>query len=237
VIVVGLDTATADTAVAAVRDGEVLVDRAIAPRVGGRPRHATALPGELEEVARMAGGWEAVDLIAVGVGPGSFTGLRIGIATARAVAQGLRKPIAGIGTLAALARGIGEHPAAEGRLRLAVVDARRNQAFAALFGSDGDGVWPPFVASPGELATRVASLDAAPLAAGDGSVRFRLELEAVGADVLPEADGSHRISARHICALAGGERAGRPEAIEPIYLRPPDAQLWRERDRERHGTS
>jgi tRNA threonylcarbamoyladenosine biosynthesis protein TsaB len=233
-VVVGLDTATADTAVAATADGEVLEERSIGPEPGERPQHATALLRELDAVAEAAGGWEAVDLIAVGIGPGSFTGLRIGIATARALAQGLGKAITGVGTLEALARGIGEHPSAVGRTRLAVLDARRGQAFAALYAPDGAEMWQPLVATPEELATRVAQLEDSPLAAGDGSVRFRGELEAAGAEVLPKAEEAHRISARHVCALAGDGRTGRPEDIEPIYLRPPDAQLWRERDRKRN---
>src|SRR5207247_3181774 len=135
-----------------------------------------------------AGGWDAVGLIAVGIGPGSFTGLRVGIATARALAQALAKPIAGVGTLESLARGIGEHAAAGGRARLAVLDARRGQAFAALFAPDGAALWQPLVATPEELAQRVRALGEPPLAAGDGSVRFRRELEAAGAEVLPDAE-------------------------------------------------
>src|SRR5204863_8182248 len=123
-----------------------------------------------------AGGWEAVDAIAVGVGPGSFTGLRIGLATARALAQGLDKPVRPIGTLAALARGAQEHERAESRATLAVLDARRGQAFAALYGSAGEELWPPLVATPDQLARRVEALASGPVAAGSGAVRFRGEL-------------------------------------------------------------
>src|SRR5215210_1799482 len=131
--VVGLDTATSELAVALTRDGDVIEERLIAAPRDERPAHAAALLGELESVVDGAGGWEGVDVIGVGVGPGSFTGLRIGLATARALAQALGKPVVPVGTLAALARGIGAHPAAVGRARLALLDARRGEAFAALY--------------------------------------------------------------------------------------------------------
>ena len=166
----------------------------------------------------------------MGVGPGSFTGLRIGLATARALAQALDKPVVPVGTLAALARGIGERSGAQDRARLAVLDARRSQAFAALHGTGGEALWPPLVATPGELAERVAALPQAPLAAGSGAIRFRDELEAAGAEVPPDAEPAHRVSARHLCVLAEAGRPARLESIKPIYLRPPDAELWLERD-------
>ena len=171
-----------------------------------------------------------MDLLAVGIGPGSFTGLRVGLATARAIAQALGKPVVPVGTLAALARGIGESAGENGRQRLAVLDARRGQVFAAMFGPDGKERWEPFVASPAELGERIRGLSQSPLAAGSGALRFRRELEAAGAEVLLDTDSAHRLWARHVCRLAEGGAPAPPEAIQPIYLRPPDAQLWLERD-------
>ena len=229
-LVVGFDTATDDVAAAITRGGETLDERLLAAASDGRPRHASVLLGELEWLVERAGGWEPVDLIGVGVGPGSFTGLRIGLATARALAQALDKPVAPVGTLAALSRGIAVRCGEQAGARLAVLDARRGQAFAALHGAGGEELWPPLVAAPGELAGRVAALPQAPLAAGSGAIRFRDELEAAGADVLPDDEPAHRVSARHVCVLAEAGRPARPESIEPIYLRPPDAELWLERD-------
>ena len=111
VIVVGFDTATDDVAVALVRfgppgsDPELLSEHWAGVAEGERPRHAAELLLELERLVDPIG-WAGVDLMAVGVGPGSFTGLRIGVATARALAQALGKPVVP-GTLAALAKGLG----------------------------------------------------------------------------------------------------------------------------------
>ena len=227
--VLGFDTATPDVAVAATRGGELLGE-ARAP-AAGRPRHATELLPLVERVASDAGGWDDVDAIAVGLGPGSFTGLRIGIATARALAQGRELPLVGVRSLDALAAGIATSlPSGGERPVLALIDARRSQLFAALYGPRLEALLEPFVAAPALLAERVAGLAEAPLAGGDGSLRFRLDLERAGAEVLPDADPRHGLSAKHICLLAAGQAGSAPEEIRPIYLRPPDAHVWQQRD-------
>jgi tRNA threonylcarbamoyladenosine biosynthesis protein TsaB len=229
--ILGFDTATAVVAVAVTRSGECVAERSLASGSGSHPRHAAKLLGEIETAVESAGGWHEVDLLAVGLGPGSFTGLRVGIATARALAQARGLPVAGVPSLDALARGIGELPAAAERPRLAVIDAKRSQVFAALHGPDGRRVWGPLVTAPGELADRLGSPARPALAAGDGAVRFRRDLERAGAEVLPDEDAAHRLSGRHVCLLAEELAPSAPEEIKPIYLRPPDAEIWRERDR------
>jgi len=195
----------------------------------GRPRHATSLLAEVEKAASAAGGWGAVELVAVGLGPGSFTGLRIGIATARGLSVSLGIPASGVCTLDALAAGIAE-AGAEGE-RLAVLDGYRGEVFAALYSPAGERIWDPFVARPEELAARLATLSAPPSVAGSGAVRFRHELARDGIRIADDADPVHRVAARHICALAAASEGGedRP-GLAPIYLRPPDAERWRERD-------
>ncbi len=228
--IAGLDTATDDVSVAVTRDGEVVAERFVANPASGHPRHSEALLAELEAAVAAAGGWEAIDRLAAGAGPGSFTGLRVGLATARAIAQALGIGIVAVGTLEALALGIAASGVAAGRPVLPVLDARRRQTFAALLGSGGAWEWEPFVAAPGELAERVAALPGSPLAAGSGALRFRRELEAAGAEVPPDEDPAHRVLARHVCRLAEDGEPSPPEAVQPIYLRPPDAQVWLERD-------
>jgi tRNA threonylcarbamoyladenosine biosynthesis protein TsaB len=241
-VVLGVDSATADAVVGVTADGTVVREAQVDPGPSGRPRHSQVLLEEIERSVEAAGGWERIDRIAVGIGPGSFTGLRIGISTARALAQARSIPIVAVGSLAALGRGINARvlrakrgatrfTAGEGRLALPVIDARRREAFAALFEDDGAERWPPFVASPDELAERVRELDRPCLAAGDGALGFAAELKAAGATVAPPEDPIHRLAARHICAVGEAAIEVSPEQIQPLYLRPPDAKRWLERDR------
>src|ERR1700709_1512752 len=114
--VVGFDTATADTAVCAMRDGEVLHEELLGLAPDGSPRHSTALLAEVERAAAAAGGRDAGDRLAVGLGPGSFVGIRIGIATARGLAASTGLPVTGVCTLDALGRAMGEAAGALGHL-------------------------------------------------------------------------------------------------------------------------
>ena len=234
--VIALDTATADTAVAAAdEDGAVVWEAAVPPAdASARPVHATALPGLLERAADELGGWEAVERLAVGVGPGSFTGLRIGVATARGLAQALGLEVVAVSTLDALAAGIGGSGAAVERVRLAVLDARRGQVYARLYDEEGGPVWEPALLTPEALGSRISTLPVSPLAGGDGSLRFRSILEGSGATVLEAADPANRVAARHLCALGQAAAPVAVAELQPIYLRPPDAELWREQQRRRH---
>jgi tRNA threonylcarbamoyladenosine biosynthesis protein TsaB len=233
-VVLGVDTATADAVVGVSVDGDPLSEAQVGPGADGRPRHSQVLLSEIDRAVQAAGGWGRIDRIAVGIGPGSFTGLRIGISTARALAQARTIPIAAVGSLAALARGISAH-GLEGGNALPAIDARRSEVFAALHHSDGTEVWAPFVALPSELAERVRSLGSPCLAAGDGALRFAAELKDAGAEVPRPQDPVHRIAARHVCAIGEVASEAPPQQIRPLYLRPPDAKRWIERDRAPRG--
>lgn len=181
-----------------------------------------------------------MDLLAVGLGPGTFTGLRIGIATARGLGVSLDLPARGVCTLDALGRGIQETNlsgalggigAKRNNSVLAVLDGWRGEVFAALYAPGGERLWEPVVLRPEQLAQRVGELGEIPQIAGSGAVRFRHELTRAGVRMADDSDPVHRVAARHVCALAAAaaddeDRAG----LDPIYLRPPDAERWRERD-------
>jgi tRNA threonylcarbamoyladenosine biosynthesis protein TsaB len=171
----------------------------------------------------------------VGIGPGAFTGLRVGIATARGLAQALDIPVAPVASLAALARGLDPGSAGTEEFLLAALDARRGELFAALYGRDRRELRPPFAGTPDRVAEVIRGAGGPVLAGGDGTVRFRAELEQAGARVIPDGDPRHTVSALQICLLGREAEAGRPESIEPIYLRRPDAELWRERNRDAAG--
>ena len=235
--VLAFDTATALTAVALQDiDDEAnaclreVVDLAAVdePVPGGRPNHARRLLALVHELLDGSGaGWERVDRLAVGIGPGTFTGLRIGIATAQALATSTGLPLVGVSSLRALALGSAAHQ----RPVLAVLDARRGEAYLAGWAPgqdplDAQGAWPAQVLSPERLA-RVAAQAAQqhghPLAVGNGAVRYRAALESAGVEVPPDHSVRHRISARQHCRIAA---LATPAAasVEPEYLRAPDAE-------------
>jgi tRNA threonylcarbamoyladenosine biosynthesis protein TsaB len=218
VIVVGLDTATTATVTGVLDGAGTVTEVRDDPEAGARPAHANRLLGAAEEALARAGlGWGEVERIAVGVGPGSFTGLRIGIATARALAQARGLPVVGVSSLEALARGAGE-----AELVLAVLDARRGEAFAAAW-RGGSLVMPAAALSPDALSQQVAALHGSALAVGDGAVRFRGPLEAAGALVPPDEDGAHRLRAEYTCRLGAEGNPIDRDALLPDYLREPDA--------------
>jgi len=232
-MLLGLDTSTpAASACVLCDDGAAFEVTPPPERLGRPPAHASELMPALAEVMERAGaGWHDLDAIAVGVGPGTFTGLRIGIATARALATAADLPLRRVSSLAALAVGIGAIGAVRAAapnppsafLRLPLIDARRGELFAALFAGDRE-LWPPFAASPDELLARLRDDGFAPLAAGDGSLRFRGMLEEAGIPVEPPGSEAHVVSARHICQLGEAAQDESPEAVLPEYLREPDAK-------------
>ena len=217
--VLGFDTATAASAACVLRsDGETFEVVPAVERLGRPPAHASELmPAVAEVMERAAVDWDDLDAVAVGVGPGMFTGLRIGIATARALATAADVPLRRVSSLAALAAGI------DGGQRLPLIDARRGEVFAALFDGDRE-LWPRFASAPEGLLARLREDGFAPLAAGDGSLRFRGMLQEAGIQVAPEDSTDHVVRAFHICNLGKGARDESPEAVLPDYLREPDAR-------------
>jgi len=216
--VLGFDTATAATAAAVLMpDGRAFEVRDD-PEPGRRPEHAGRLLELVEAALGRAGvAWPDVERLAVGVGPGGFTGLRIGIATARALAQARGVPLVPVGSLHALAAGA----AADGAPEVAaVLDARRGQVYAAQWRA-GTLVREPQALAPEALAALVGP---ATLAVGDGAVRFRDALQGAGAAVPVDGSPRHRILAAHVCRLGAAGQPVDRDALLPDYRREPDAK-------------
>lgn len=218
-IVLGLDTATPATVVAVLdaASDRVLAEARHDPDPGARPGHAVRLLALAGGVLAQAGlAFTDVGRIAVGVGPGTFTGLRIGVATARGLAQATGGELVGVSTLEALAAA----PQAPAAGVLAVLDARRGEAFVAGWRAGHRDVEPAAVAPQ-----RLGALGApGRLAVGDGAVRFRSDLEGAGCAVPPDGSPWHGVSAAVLCRLGARVQApAGPDAVLPDYLRPPDA--------------
>jgi tRNA threonylcarbamoyladenosine biosynthesis protein TsaB len=229
VIVLGFDTATPATAVG-LRLADATTFRARDdPGTDERPGHTTRLLVLANELLAQADlSWEALERIAVGVGPGTFTGLRIGVATARGLAQALGIDVVGVSTPRVLAAAALADPSVLGSADgvLAVIDARRGEAFVAAYGSE-DELMVPRALSPADFADlpAVAGGGRDWLAVGDGAIRFRVHLEAVGIAVAAEDSPLHRVDAGVLCELALAVPRGAPEAVLPDYRRRPDAEI------------
>jgi tRNA threonylcarbamoyladenosine biosynthesis protein TsaB len=220
VTILGIDTSTSASAACVLRVDGVSFEVEPSPaRLASGPAHAAELmPAVAEVMERAELDFDDLEAIAVGVGPGTFTGLRIGIATARALAGASGLALRPVSSLAALAEGI------DAELRLPLIDARRGELFGALHDSAGEVVWPPFVAAPELVAERVREAGVGARAAGDGSIRFRRVLEAAGIGIDADESRSHVVRALHVCRLAQAVPDEPPEAVLPEYLRTPDAK-------------
>lgn len=180
--------------------------------------HAEALMGVIGETLDKAGAtYHDVDAIAVSVGPGSFTGVRIGVATARGLALALKLPATGVTTLAALA--FEAEPLARGRSVLAVLDARRDELYAALYGPDGTAHAAPAVVDL-NAAVALAGL-VKPLIVGSGA---RLVAEAAGLDPDSTALSDRRTAGIECFARLAARQGFGGERPRPLYLRGPDAR-------------
>ncbi len=202
-IILGIESATARAGVAIGTPDGVIAS----VQVTRGPRHAETLAPSIQFVCEQAGvALREVDAIAVDIGPGLFTGLRVGIATANGLAQALDCPMIGVCSLDVLAHPF-RHVATD---IVAVIDARRSEVYVARYGvADGalKRVVEPATASPNELVKEVGDA----LVVGD----------TLGVFALPDADT--------LVELAQRRPAVNPNEITPLYLRKSDAELNAER--------
>jgi tRNA threonylcarbamoyladenosine biosynthesis protein TsaB len=193
VLILAFDTATSIATSALVRGGTVLGERTTTP---------VRVLEDVDALLREAGiDARELDALAVGVGPGSFTGVRMGLAAARGLALSLDIPLAGVSTLAALAAGAPD--------AVPLIDAKRRELFLE---QNGEIVALPAAAfdAPGRTCV------------GDGAARYREHLERTGADVPPDDSELHLPRARFHAQLA--RDFGPADLVEPIYVRAPDAE-------------
>jgi tRNA threonylcarbamoyladenosine biosynthesis protein TsaB len=231
VIVLGIETSTPQTSVALGTEKGVMASTQLASEAR-QDRVAPILEHLLE--------WTGVELshvggVAVGVGPGLFTGLRVGVATGKTLAQVLSVPIVGITSLDVLAFGVRYTR----RLIGAVIDARRGEVFHALYRGVPGGVMrlgEYGVAPPGHLAAELEAAREEVLLVGNGAILYRKELEAVGAGVefasppqaYPQASAMVELAVPRFIR----EETDRSFEVLPLYLRKSDAEIaWDQRAR------
>ena len=222
-MLLALDTATPSTVVALCDGPGTVLEARDDPPPGTRPRHASAVLALSEELLSRAGRrWGELSRIAVGVGPGGFTGLRIGVSTGRALAQAHGLPLAAVSSLEALA--VGARAIAAGRPVVAAIDARRGEVFAAAWSAAGESLLQPAAYRPDVLVETIGTFAEAPLAVGDGVLRFADALAASGIASPPSDPALHRVAGAALCRLGAAAEVVARDALLPDYRREPDAK-------------
>jgi tRNA threonylcarbamoyladenosine biosynthesis protein TsaB len=227
-IVLALDTTTRAGSAALLRNGDVLAGLSGDPAL----THGQRLPGELVRLlddARIP--LAEISLLAVAAGPGSFTGLRVGIATIQGLAVATGTPVVPVSTLEALARAAADRGV--GGLIVPWMDAQRGEVYSAVYDSTGKHVLlEPSALPPAQTLERIEAFTASrPLHfLGDGAVRYAAAIEEALGQRARIDPGVPRLAvpiAR--IALDDPARALSPHAIAPVYVRRPDAELARDR--------
>ena len=234
-IVLGVDTSTPQTSVAIGTEREVLANVSIA----GKARQESVTPALQQLLA-----WSGLDLgrvggIAVGIGPGLFTGLRVGVETAKTLAQVLNVPIVGITSLDALAFAV-RHTF---RRIACVIDARRGEVFAAVYRAVPGGVvreTEHLVLKPDHLVAELQAVPGEVLCVGNGAILYRREIEDLGSRVEFASPAVAHPDAAALVELAIPrflrEEHDRLFDVVPLYLRKSDAEIaWDQRTRGAQG--
>lgn len=221
-LILGIETATQQVSVALGGHEGVI---GLVELARGR-RHAETLVPAIDFLCSQADiGLDEVGLIAVDIGPGLFTGMRVGLATAKALAQALRVPMIGISSLDLLAF---PHRRSD-RVVVPIVDARKGEVFYAMYRQVPGGlqqVAPPSAAPVDELVADLLARSQETLCVGDGALRYRNEIrDGYHCEFADEAHPSAAPLVQLAHARALREEWSNPSEIQPLYLRPPDAQI------------
>lgn len=230
-IVVGIETSTPQTSVAIGTENEIVARVSVA----GRARQESVTPLLHELLHRSGLTLSQVGGVAVGVGPGLFTGLRVGVETAKTLAQVTGVPIVGITSLDALAYAVRHTP----RRIAAVIDARRSEVYSALYRAVPGGVMRERgyeVHAPDRLAAELQAMPDEVMAVGNGAMLYRHVLEEIGSRIEFASSMAAHPDAAALVELAVPrflrEEHDRPFDVVPLYLRRSDAEIaWDRRPR------
>ncbi len=233
-LILGIDTATPQVGVAIGNDGELVGTVRLRSE---RPRHAEQLAPAIEHLCRELGvTLDHLAAIAVDIGPGLFTGLRVGVTTAKVMAQALRIPVIGVPSLDLLA-----FPARHAdRLVVPIIDARRGQVYSAFYQPVQGGVQRVgdyIVASADDVAGELMARGEEALLVGDGARRFAACFEGVKRVELCSASLAYPdpLALLELAAARyAREEFQTPWDVQPLYLRKSDAELTWERERDGH---
>jgi tRNA threonylcarbamoyladenosine biosynthesis protein TsaB len=233
-LILALDTSSASGSAALVRDGAIVAER----DGDGARRHGERLPRELMTVLDEAAvSLRQIDQFAVVIGPGSFTGLRVGIATIQGLAMARRKLVTPVSAFEALASAASTTPALDPRSSTVIavwIDARRGEVFATLYDADGrTTIEPPSSMTPEatlDAWTRALERAGGVRFAGDGAVRYAGIIRARLGDRAAIPERAWPLAGRiGVIAAAHPARAVAPHALVPLYVRRSDAELARDR--------
>jgi tRNA threonylcarbamoyladenosine biosynthesis protein TsaB len=224
-LVLALETALGTPGIALLRDGELVAERTLPPT---RPVSEELLPGIDALLALCGSALDAVDAFAVSVGPGSFTGIRVGVATVKGLAFGGARPVAAVSTLAALACAAGT----PGDSVAAIVDARRAEVYAGVYELTQGGPLPKLADGLYTVADLAPRLPPSCVLVGDAASLYAEVWTAAlgsGARVHPEAlarSCAFQVGRLGHALLAAGGGIG-AEALCPRYLRRAEAEARR----------
>lgn len=231
VITLGIESATTTVGVALCGDDGVLAS----VEINHGRRHAETLAPAIQFVCRHAQiALTDIAAIAVDVGPGLFTGMRVGIATAKVMAQALQIPVVGVSSLDLLAYPFGSGTREADRVIVSVIDARKAEVFYAFYRSTSDGprrLTDPRVGSVADLNADILGRGQDVTAVGDGAWRYREDL--LGGVLIAELAHPSAVSLVQLARpiFAGIDDNARTLVdVQPMYLRAPDAQInWTSR--------